>query len=142
LFCIGPVGLNWDFYPSCTTSSCALIRSSLRICDISAQSSLRCCRSKFLIGLSAKSSLFSMSLFCAIRLNPTVMDSFNPNCPHCVEEHTHKTLNADAPPAPCHHHSMSDPNETLHQCQYCFKLKGAGVTLQRCGACKIDIYCV
>ncbi|KAJ7331049.1 hypothetical protein DFH08DRAFT_882204 [Mycena albidolilacea] len=69
------------------------------------------------------------------------MDGFNPNCPHCVEEHVHQTLNADAPSAPSHRYSTSDPKETLRQCQYCFKSKGAGVTLQRCGTYEIDIYC-
>ncbi|KAJ7866666.1 hypothetical protein B0H13DRAFT_2066421 [Mycena leptocephala] len=71
--------------------------------------------------------------------------SFNPSCEHCVAEHVQSTLNAEAPPAPCHRHSMSDPNQTMRkeltQCQYCYKSKGPGVTLQKCAACKVDIYC-
>ncbi|KAJ6496069.1 hypothetical protein C8R45DRAFT_802451, partial [Mycena sanguinolenta] len=49
------------------------------------------------------------------------------------------------PPAPCHRHPNSDPKETQRkkntQCQYCFKSKGPGVTLHRCAACEIDLYC-
>ncbi|KAJ6509861.1 hypothetical protein DFH09DRAFT_1198592, partial [Mycena vulgaris] len=73
------------------------------------------------------------------------MDTFNPSCEHCVAERVHATLNTEAPPAPCHRHLMSDPKETgrkeLTQCQYCFKSKGPGVSLQKCGACSVDIYC-
>ncbi|KAJ6471590.1 hypothetical protein C8R47DRAFT_1297351 [Mycena vitilis] len=29
----------------------------------------------------------------------------------------------------------------LTQCQYCYKSKGPGVSLQRCGGCGVDIYC-
>ncbi|KAF8175907.1 hypothetical protein K438DRAFT_1847259 [Mycena galopus ATCC 62051] len=29
----------------------------------------------------------------------------------------------------------------LIQCQFCYKSKGSGVTLQKCAGCKIDLYC-
>ncbi|KAF8202741.1 hypothetical protein K438DRAFT_1758055 [Mycena galopus ATCC 62051] len=73
------------------------------------------------------------------------MSVFNSNCPECVAERIDPTIKGDAPPAPCHRHAMSDPKETLRkeltQCQYCLKSKGSGATLQKCGACLIDIYC-
>ncbi|KAF7346765.1 hypothetical protein MSAN_01815000 [Mycena sanguinolenta] len=74
------------------------------------------------------------------------MDAFNPNCPHCVAERSvAEQLTRDVPSAPCHRHVKSDPKETqrkeLTQCQYCFKSRGPGVTLQRCGACEVDLYC-
>ncbi|KAJ7156722.1 hypothetical protein C8R46DRAFT_1114977 [Mycena filopes] len=71
--------------------------------------------------------------------------SYNDSCPHCVAERVHATLNAEAPPAPCHRHVESDPKQTLRneltQCQYCFKSKGPGVDLRKCAACKVDLYC-
>ncbi|KAJ7259143.1 hypothetical protein B0H12DRAFT_1109058 [Mycena haematopus] len=75
------------------------------------------------------------------------MDDLHTDCPQCVAERVaEKLITRDAPPAPCHQHAHSDPKETkrkeLTQCQYCFKSKGPGVTLQRCGGCEIDIYCV
>ncbi|KAJ7689951.1 hypothetical protein B0H17DRAFT_1134667 [Mycena rosella] len=40
---------------------------------------------------------------------------------------------------------MSDPKETgckeLTERQYCYKSKGPGVSLQKCGACQVDLYC-
>ncbi|KAJ7168006.1 hypothetical protein C8R46DRAFT_1094683 [Mycena filopes] len=71
--------------------------------------------------------------------------SYNDSCPHCVAERVHATLNAEAPPAPCHRHAESDPKQTLRneltQCQYCHKSKGPGVTLRKCASCEVDIYC-
>ncbi|KAJ6454207.1 hypothetical protein C8R45DRAFT_882233 [Mycena sanguinolenta] len=74
------------------------------------------------------------------------MDAFDPNCPHCAAERdVAEKLARGAPPAPCHRHVKSDPKETLRkeltQCQHCFKSRGPGVTLQRCGACQVDLYC-
>jgi len=68
---------------------------------------------------------------------------FNPNCPCCVQE---MGLNG-VPPAPSsgHRHPESDASESarkdLTQCQYCFKSRGSGITLQKCAACKVDMYC-
>ncbi|KAJ6454203.1 hypothetical protein C8R45DRAFT_1038349 [Mycena sanguinolenta] len=74
------------------------------------------------------------------------MDAFNPNCPHCVAERdAAEQFVSNAPSASCHRHVQFDPKgsqrKELIQCQYCFKSKGPGVTLQRCGACEIDLYC-
>ncbi|KAJ7226789.1 hypothetical protein GGX14DRAFT_417388 [Mycena pura] len=73
------------------------------------------------------------------------MDVFNPSCPHCVAEKVNATLKAEAPPAPCHRHAMSDRSETMRkeltQCQHCWKSKGDGVSLRKCAACKVDLYC-
>lgn len=72
------------------------------------------------------------------------MDNFfHPGCPECAQEQGANGV----PIAPGkHRHAQSDPAEPIRkeltQCQYCFKSRAAGVTLQKCAACKIDIYCV
>jgi hypothetical protein len=75
----------------------------------------------------------------------TVMETlFTPGCPCCAEE-----LGAGgvpAAPSEPRRHSESAPKEFLRkeltQCQYCYKSKNSGITLQKCAACLIDVYCV
>lgn len=77
--------------------------------------------------------------------SPTVMNTPSENCYDFLEE---LGLGINPPPAPKHNHRhpQSDPKEFernhLVQCQYCFEPKTSGVTLLRCGACKVEIYCV
>lgn len=74
------------------------------------------------------------------------MDGFDPSCEHCIAEQANNYLNSEIPPAPCHRHATSDRKETMRkeltQCQYCYKSRGPGVTLQKCGGCQSALYCV
>ena len=69
--------------------------------------------------------------------------AFHPDCPDCAQE----LGLGGVPPAPGkHRHPVSDPAETnrkeLTQCQHCYKSRAAGAVLQKCAACKVDLYCV
>ncbi|KAJ3485116.1 hypothetical protein NLI96_g5173 [Meripilus lineatus] len=72
---------------------------------------------------------------------------FGPDCPSsCIEEIGLGKSPLPKPTIGKHRHPVSDPNESLRneltQCQNCWVSKGPGVTFSRCGACKIEIYCV
>ncbi|KAJ7101960.1 hypothetical protein C8R44DRAFT_988280 [Mycena epipterygia] len=73
------------------------------------------------------------------------MDEFDPSCEHCIAEQANNYLNSEIPPAPGHRHATSDPKETMRkeltQCQYCYKSRGPGVSLQKCGGCQSALYC-